>query len=745
MKRRTKARSEKITLHAALLLLAVCAPVALAQDVPAPAPVAVPTQSNRDVQEIQDIQEVQRSGSPSQRIPQQRNAITGALQGMVMDADQRPLPGIEVRLIPPDNSRAPAAQTAGDGIFRILRIPPGVYDLLFTASGGQSFQRNKVRVNSGEVLSVEIHLGDFQNALHPMPLPQAPAELVGEAGYHELSRRPDANGAIVAAKELDLAPENMVFLPRPDRWNAEMPEYHRYPGNVEAPFVLGHWYDPFNRNRFKGDYPIRGQKTFFNFTGDSITALDGKRLPVPSGQSTAGTNASKFFGKGGIFFVAQTFRFTFDLFHGDTSAFRPVDWRIRITPAANINFLKAQENQVVNADVRAGTSRIDGHVSLQEAFGEVKLRDLGPNYDFVNLRVGIQQFVSDFRGLIFADEQNGVRLFGNLRSNRYQYNLAAFDLLEKNTNSGLNTFRRRGREVAIANIFIQDFFAKGYTAQFSYHFQRDNGNLHYDDNGFLVRPAPIGIVAPFGKPITHRVDAHYIGWTGDGHIGRLNINHAFYQVFGNDSFSPFRNPFIVNKKVDINAQLVELELSRDMDWLRFRTSFLYASGDSDPTDHVARGFDSIVDAESFAGGQFSFFNRESIRLTGTGVALNPGDSFLPDLRASKDEGQSNFVNPGIYLYNAGADAKLTQTIKLVGNVSFLQFARTQSLVFLQQQAGIRRTIGTDASLGVIYRPLLSDNIVITAGTAVLQPGRGLRDIYTGQTLISGFGTVRFQF
>jgi hypothetical protein len=97
----------------------------------------------------------------------------------------------------------------------------------------------------------------------------------------------------------------------------------------------------------------------------------------------------------------------------------------------------------------------------------VKLHDLSPNYDFVNLRAGIQQFVSDFRGFVFADEQPAVRVFGNLRSNRVQCDLVGFDLLEKDTNSGLNTIEhRRGRDVAIANIYIQDFFAKGYTTQF---------------------------------------------------------------------------------------------------------------------------------------------------------------------------------------------------------------------------------------------------------------------------------------
>ena len=45
--------------------------------------------------------------------------------------------------------------------------------------------------------------------------------------------------------------------------------------------------------------------------------------------------------------------FSFDLFHGDTS-FRPADWRIQITPEINVNYLAAQENGVVNFDVRKG-------------------------------------------------------------------------------------------------------------------------------------------------------------------------------------------------------------------------------------------------------------------------------------------------------------------------------------------------------------------------------------------------------
>jgi hypothetical protein len=675
--------------------------------------------------------DVQRSKPLTQRIPQQTTGAAGALQGMVLDDAGRPVPAVQVQLVGRKGSAEVTGATSGDGIFRLLKIQPGTYNLVLTPQGGTAVVREGVELHAGEVLSIEVKL---PVAAPPTasPIKQTYMETLDDSQYHELSRRPDAEGAIVVPQETFLPDESANFQPQRDRWGIPIPNYHRYEG-METPYILGHWFDPFNRNEIKADKPIFG-KTFFSFTGDAITASEARRLPAPTGQSTVNPGEMGFFGSGGQFFLAQTFRTTGDLFHGDTSAFRPVDWRIRVTMEANLNYLNVRENQEVSPDVRFGTSRFDTHVGLQEAFGEVKLHDFGPNYDFVNLRVGIQSFVSDFRGFVFADEQPGVRIFGNLKSNRFQYNLAGFDLLEKNTNSGLNSFSRRGREVAIANLFIQDAFFHGYTAQFSYHFVRDEGKLHYDDNGNLVRPQPIGNFSP------HRIDADYFGWTGDGHIGRTNVTHAFYQVLGHDQKSEFANQFNY-----IDAQLGAIELSQDRDWLRFRTSFLYASGDANPRDRVSRGFSSIVDGVAFAGGEFSFFNREGIPLTRAGVALKSPDSFLVDLRTSKDEGQSNFVNPGTMLTNVGFDADVTQKLKFVGNFNFLQFVRTQTLDFLLQQQHVPRTIGYDAGAGVIYRPFLSDNIIIDGGLTALIPSSGLRQIYTSQTLFSSFILVRFQF
>jgi hypothetical protein len=638
-------------------------------------------------------------------------------------------------LTPVNGGERISGETRSNGIVRIPRIKPGKYQITFSKSPDFfCLAESAVNFNPGEALVVDVKLRQVI-ALPPnarnIPENQKGLTPEVEAGsYQELFRRPVEEMQI----ELQDIPEGRYMAPDPDRWDTSMPSWDRYgQRRGEFPYVGGHWWDPFNNNRVKGDKPIFGQNTFFDLSATSTTATDVRRLFVPSGVSAGNPGSSQFFGKGEQVFLEETVRVSFDLFHGDTS-FKPVDWRIKFTPAFNVNQLWARERGIVNIDVREGTSRADGHIGIQEAFVEKKIADLGPNYDFVSIRAGVQQFSSDFRGLLFAQEQPGVRVFGNLRSNRLQYNAAYFFFLEKDTNSGLNTFNSRHQQVALANLYWQDFFFKGYTTQFSYHYNKDDASIHFDENGFLVRPAPIGAVKP------HNIRAHYIGWTSNGHIGKVNISHAFYEALGHDDLNP-----IAGRRTNINAQMAALELSVDRDWVRLHASGFFASGDGNPRDGTARGFDAISEAQEFAGGIFSFFNREGIRLTGTGVGLVAPDSFLPNLRSSKDEGQANFVNPGVSLVNAGADFNITPKLKAVTNVNYMRFNRTESLQLLLFQSNIDRSLGTDYSVGLIYRPALSENMVITGGVAALTPGTGLRQIYTSQTLVSSFVTVRFKF
>jgi len=133
--------------------------------------------------------------------------------------------------------------------------------------------------------------------------------------------------------------------------------------------------------------------------------------------------------------------------------------------------------------------RTRDYAALQQAFFDLHLRDLSDNYDFVAFRGGLQPFNSDFRGFIFNDVNLGARIFGNYDNNLWQYNVALFDMREKDSNSELNTFASRNQYVLIANVYRQDILAHGYTAEWSFHANLDRGGRHYDENGNLARPA----------------------------------------------------------------------------------------------------------------------------------------------------------------------------------------------------------------------------------------------------------------
>jgi hypothetical protein len=731
----------------ARVVACLLAGLATGRETMAQQPAAPPTSSEQQTHEA----------GPPRRIPRQQALTTAALDGtvreQVSEGVMRPVGGARIQIRNVQTGQVNSTPATGEGVFRLLLLPPGGYELRAEAEGYEALTIASLSLTANEVVTLEIRLvpngvAEVRSRLPRQPelgppLPAEPAAMMGS--YREFRHRLDSDPNYILELSPDvLPPISDIFNVVPNRWALEQPDYRRYRPSGEYIYTKPHWYDPFNRNRFKGDEPIWpevfGQQVFLNVTASETTFIDGRKVPVPSDVSAAQPGSSGFFGRGEQFFLDQTFRFTFDLFHGDAS-FKPVDWRFRVTPEVSLNYLGVKELGIVGPDVRAGTTRLDSHVGFQEAFLEYKVHDLSPNYDFVSVRAGIQEFNADFRGFLFVDEQPALRVFGDLKSDRLEYNAAYFNFLEKNTNSGLNTFSRRDQQVMLGNVYIQDFFFPGYTAEFLGAYNKDDGGLHYDDNGFLVRPAPVGNVINQGVgAIPHSIQVGYFGWLGSGHIKRINITHAFYEAAGKDSFNP-----IAGRPVTVNAQMAAVELSLDRDWIRYRISSFYASGDRDPRNGRANGFDAIVDLPSFAGGLFSFWNREAIRLLGSGVALTTDGSLLPNMRSNKNEGQGNFVNPGIFLVNAGTDIDITPKLKGFVNFNYLRFVRTEPLEFVLFQSPIRHNIGEDFGVGVTYRPPLTENIILTGGASMLQPGQGFRDIYTGRTLFSVFGSAKLTF
>jgi hypothetical protein len=651
------------------------------------------------------------------------------VSGTVRNAAGAPQASKTVNLVNVDTQNERQAITEDDGTFVFGGLLPARYQVKVDEAGFAPFAGDIMTIAAGERRTADITL----RPVAAPAAPPAPAQAPAPAPAAQPAPAPTPAAAQAPAPPAVVVPD---YIPSPDRWRLEFPVWQRYPPELKGdyPYVTGRKLDPYNRNVLKGDYPIAGQDVFFILTAVSETPFEFHRVPTPSGVSTARPNSEAFFGKGAQYSLAPEAILSFELFKGDT-AFKPRTWALRVTPVFNLNYVNTGENNIVNATPEEGKNRRRTDVALQEGFAELKLANVGSNYDFISIRAGIQPFTSDFRGFLFRDTNLGVRLFGTFGRNRNQWNLAAFDQLEKETNSELNTFNRRKQRVFIANFFRQDFLTPGYTISPSFQANMDDSNeFHFDENGFLVRPSAIGDVVP------HKVKAYYVGIGGDGHWGRLNITHQFYQAFGHDDFNG-----ISSRKVDIRASFAAGEISLDHDWWRLKGAVIWASGDKNPDDGKAKGFDAIFDNPNIAGGPFSFWNREGIRLTGTALGLTSPGSVLTSLRSSKTEGQANFVNPGIFEYNLGWDAALTQKMNLSLNANLLRFQDTTVLSRVLFQSKVGKGIGMDYSAGVVYRPSLNDNVIITAGASLFTPAAGFKNLLTKDPLFAPFIVLTLRY
>lgn len=499
-------------------------------------------------------------------------------------------------------------------------------------------------------------------------------------------------------------------IPVPDRWRI-----------VDSLGYQERWWDPYNRNPLKGDKPLHDD-WFFVTTVISDTVFEQRDAPTPVGAiSTNNPNQLDILGNSAQDVLVENLAMEFVYYKGDTT-FRPPDFEFRFTPVLNYNRVELEEIQGVNADPRHSYSRYDNHVGIQSAFVDYHIRNVSEQYDFDSIRVGIQPFTNDFRGFLFQDSPFGIRLFGTRDNNIYQYNVAWFRRLEKDTNSGLNDTNQalRDDDIFALNLYRQDFPRKGFTSQLSLLYNRNReSDTYYDNNDFIARPASLG------REVGRSYDVTYLGYSGDGHLGRLNASVSTYAALGKENGSVF-----VDTHNDIRAFFAATELSMDFDWIRARTSLVYASGDKDPFDDVSTGYDAVFENPLIAGADNSYWIRQALPLIGGGrVALSGRNGLLPSLRSSKEQGQSNFTNPGLRLLGVGFDLDLLPELRLSANWNYLQFDNTAVLETARNQGDIDRNLGHDISAAIIYRPLNNQNVVLRASVAKLISGDGYKALY----------------
>lgn len=596
------------------------------------------------------------------------------------------------------------------------------------------------------------------NDLEPADIEAAPERIAGQPELQEIDaddvlldgrRRPGIqkelpdriiqnNPGAISAPPPEAFPTDE--FPVPDRWRILQSLCPAKGGDESIYTLFGalrnnchSTLNPYNQNVLKGDKPIpadkkpgflKGDDWFFVVNAISDTVIEPRSFPIPVGvQTTERSNSLDVFGRSGSEVYAQTFITGFALIKGST-AYKPPDVEYRLTLATQVNHVNVPERRVLFVEPSKSSHRTDWFVGVQEAFFDYHIRNTSSRYDFDSFRIGIQPMQADFRGFLFQDNQLGFRLFGTRDNNRVQYNLGAFVQLEKDTNSGLNDIFQTPREsyIFFANLYRQDLPFVGLTSQFSltYNMNRERSDVEIDDNGFPIRPALLGDLR--GRAY----DVVYPGYAFDGRIGRINLSGQVYGAFGED-----RNSFFTSEPANIAAYFGALEASYDVDFLRFRASGLFASGDGNPYNNTEAGFDAIFENPIFAGADTSYWIRQTIPFAGGGraVSLNGRNGILNSLRSSKEQGQSNFNNPGTILAGVGVDADLTPDFRISANANHLWFHKTESLEALRVEGSIPKDIGWDLSIAGIYRPKATQNIVFRLSGAALLPGKGFKDLF----------------
>jgi hypothetical protein len=247
------------------------------------------------------------------------------------------------------------------------------------------------------------------------------------------------------------------------------------------------------------------------------------------------------------------------------------------------------------------------------------------------------------------------------------------------------------------------------------------------------------IPALIGNDRARDYDVVYLGYNGDGHFGRLNLTTSSYLALGQD-----RNSIFTNRPADIRAFFFAAEPSYDIDWLRIRLSGLYASGQHNPHGNTETGFDAILQNPQFAGSDTSYFISQSLPFVGGGaVGLNGPHTVLINLRSSQEEGQSNFNNPGTGLVGIGADADVLPQLRISGNINHVWFADTAVLEALRQQGSISNDLGWDYSISTIWRPKMTQNVILRLSGAVFVPDAGFNNLLTSVGRDQAYYSVLF--
>ena len=496
----------------------------------------------------------------------------------------------------------------------------------------------------------------------------------------------------------------------PDRWRL-----------VEGLGYRVDWLDAYHGNNvLKGDRPAWGKEGFVNLGAVAATLVEARQIPT-SATGIADVQGARSATRDELFYN-QSLSLDAVFYRGDTS-FRPPDWQWRLTAVLS------------QSGTRAGAQTTSaGTAAIQALWYEQHLRNASSNYDFDSVRVGIQPLTSDFRGFLLSDQPLALRLFGTRRNNVLQYNLAYIRRVQKNR-VRLNdiTAPLPRNDVLLANLYWQDFPRAGVTSECiaAYSSSREPGPR--------LLPGPI-LPGSAVALAAHDYDVGYLGYGVDGHFGRLNTTTMIYGLSGHERQSPF-----TGNATRVQAWFAASEWSVDTDRRRWRLSLLHSSGDRDPQDGRASGFDNLNASPVFAGTDSSYYVHQRLALDGGVFDLKSRDALLPSLRSVADGGQADFSNPGVNLAGLGLDFDASLRWRWAFDANQLWFDQPDGLAALMQRPVIDRRLGAELAVNAFWRPWANQNLIVRLSSSLLVRGPGYRELYDGGNPYSAFAQLVFSY
>ncbi|NOG83103.1 MAG: hypothetical protein HND49_04685 [Planctomycetes bacterium] len=345
----------------------------------------------------------------------------------------------------------------------------------------------------------------------------------------------------------------------------------------------------------------------------------------------------------------------------------------------------------------------------------------------INVKAGIQDYKSDLIGSIYHDTDLGVRVTGSYKG--VDWSLYGANRIENDLLSDFNQITSfRDQQVYIAHI---QFNIGKTIVKPSIHFNKDEEGDHR--RGRAGRDED--------------VEALYFGFTTYGPIGPVNLLTGLYGVFGSQDNVSLVGAIPLRDQ-NIRAFVAYFDVSYPMmnGKITPHLGAFYASGDNDPFDSEATGFDAISDHVDVWGSKgFMIDDRISLGALG-GRTLMRHDSPYTSLRDT--DANSNFVNPGAVALNIGLNTKPCEKLSLDTNFTYFWWKETDSLEAIMAALGIPdnlgSTLGFEFNMEANYS--FTDKFNINASGTIYKTNQEIRKVYGDNDLaINLTGGIQYNF